>query len=917
MKLFEALLLDPKAQNLVFIAAFRTLSEDNPVKGLFDSLESICSSLCKRTDVTLDALTLTSISELLATLFKRHQEDAALGSLAQVVHRKTGGNAFFVLHLIKFLDEQELVSFSTSTYRWEWDETSIREQTPVSENIVDLVQDKIQTVSDTVQVVLRCAAILGMARFDTETLYCVVQAVQSISDDREECHPDPQERTTTKLSSLDDLSTFLNVAAEEGLVEMIYPWKYKWSHDRIQETAASLLPKNVGELHNCVGSRFLELSVDIPDDDTNSRFKKEKYFLLAVQQFQRSCKTGYPLSYDEHVTLAGLHLKAAQMNVNRSAFFPALDHLQDCIALLGPEGRRWVDHYDLMLRTSTIRAQMYLACGYPDDECKGIVDDIIQHGRTMQDKIGAYDCLVHLLTVQSDFEKALAACLEVLDNLGVHLPRRYHMFHVLTGVVSLKQKLRKKTDEKLLHLPPMSDQNMIHALRLLSQVVEAAFFAVKPTYLALAVIHQLRISMKCGSCDQTAEAFSHGAMLFGQIGDYESAFRIGQLGYELAKKARTHHDGLAIFVTFYFINHWQRPYNESLNPMMHAHQVMIDCGGFHKAWYPLIAYALLYYCCGLTLEPLARDLKKYADTMIDCGQKMHIQHTLPLQQMVLNFMGQSDDPLVLTGEVMEQTKFLKETENVPRARNEYHRCRMILAYYFGDLSLAEEMSERMPDADEEGSVAMLPMHFFYQGLIALSLARTTTKGKYRRKARMYTSQIRTWVKKGNPNCHHMLLLLQAETMGLSKAEKMTSRVKKEYSDAIASAARAGFLHHQALGNERAALFFVSRGDHSWATLYFQNARNLYEEYGAMAKAQHVDQQCNELDLSLRESVRPSSSLHFARERVAERGSLLAKGNEAGWLEETEVTETNASSRSLAKPQLLWDSSSKGVTPSSN
>ena len=79
---------------------------------------------------------------------------------------------------------------------------------------------------------------------------------------------------------------------------------------------------------------------------------------------------------------------------------------------------------------------------------------------------------------------------------------------------------------------------MIHALRFLSQVVEAAFFAVKPTYLALAVIHQLQISMKCGSCDQTAEAFSHGAMLFGQISDYESAYRIGQLGYELAKKAK-------------------------------------------------------------------------------------------------------------------------------------------------------------------------------------------------------------------------------------------------------------------------------------------------------------------------------------------------------------------------------------------
>ena len=47
----------------------------------------------------------------LASLLKRDQEDAALGSLAKVVHRKTGGNAFFVLHLIQYLHEQKLVSF--------------------------------------------------------------------------------------------------------------------------------------------------------------------------------------------------------------------------------------------------------------------------------------------------------------------------------------------------------------------------------------------------------------------------------------------------------------------------------------------------------------------------------------------------------------------------------------------------------------------------------------------------------------------------------------------------------------------------------------------------------------------------------------------------------------------------------------
>jgi len=149
---------------------------------------------------------------------------------------------------------------------------------------------------------------------------------------------------------------------------------------------------------------------------------------------------------------------------------------------------------------------------------------------------------------------------------------------------------------------------------------------------------------------------------------------------------------------------------------------------------------------------------------------------------------------------MNQENFLEEVKDVPRAINEYVRCRMILAYYFGDLELAESMSQRMPSA-KEGSVAMLPIHFFLQGLITLALAKKTKKSKYRRRARYYTSQIQSWVKKGNPNCHHMVLLLQAETMGIKDRRNAAARIRRAYDDAIASAARAGFLHHQALANE--------------------------------------------------------------------------------------------------------------------
>ena len=112
--------------------------------------------------------------------------------------------------------------------------------------------------------------------------------------------------------------------------------------------------------------------------------------------------------------------------------------------------------------------------------------------------------------------------------------------------------------------------------------------------------------------------------------------------------------------------------------------------------------------------------------------------------------------------------------------------------------------------------------------------------------------------------------------------KNTSRITKEYADAIASSARSGFLHHQALSNELAGNFFVAK-DPIYAASYFQNARNLYWEYGAHAKVKHIEELCSttyrlDLDVVGTSAAVQSSrgSAYFARERVPQRVSLLAK-----------------------------------------
>lgn len=256
-------------------------------------------------------------------------------------------------------------------------------------------------------------------------------------------------------------------------------------------------------------------------------------------------------------------------------------------------------------------------------------------------------------------------------------------------------------------------------------------------------------------------------------------------------------------------------------------------------------------------------------------------------------------PSLENREAMDEEEFLREIVDVPRAKNEYTRCRMILAYYFGRLEMADRFSQNMPDDKEEGSVAMVPMHHLYKGLIVLALARKTGSLSCRRRAATHIRQIRNWVKKGNPNCHHMLLLLQAERLSLSRRNRkhQRARTQKEYDDAIASAARAGFLHHQALGNERAALFFLECKDFNWASWYFSNARKLYQDYGALAKVKDVEEHCGRLQLNLERSPKERSSAFLARERLSQHVMDMPMHDVAFGLqsEEFEPTQTSMSS----------------------
>jgi hypothetical protein len=83
---------------------------------------------------------------------------------------------------------------------------------------------------------------------------------------------------------------------------------------------------------------------------------------------------------------------------------------------------------------------------------------------------------------------------------------------------------------------------------------------------------------------------------------------------------------------------------------------------------------------------------------------------------------------------------------------------------------------------------------------------------------------------------------------------------------ITAAGKLGFMRHQAIGNERAGVYFLEQQkDKAWASTYLSRAWALFELWGAQAKVRHVETKYKELALQPANSGARSSVI-MARTR---------------------------------------------------
>src|SRR5579871_3460166 len=287
LDLLEDLLTRDDLQHLLLIGAYRD-NEVSPTHPLMRKLDVIRQSGAAVEDVVLTPLTRDDLHQLL--IDSLHCESETTATLADLVHEKTTGNPFFAIQFISTLAEEGLLSFDYGEGRWVWDLNRIRAEA-YTDNVVELMVAKLNRLPGDTQEALKQFACMG----NTAESGMLAMAYEK---------------------SLQELDQVLWDAIRTGLI-FRSDNSYRFLHDRVQEAAYSMIPKERrASEHLRIG--LLLATHTAPD-------KRDEAIFEIVNQLNRGAHL--LTSIDDRERVAELNLIAGRRAKMSTAYASALKYL--------------------------------------------------------------------------------------------------------------------------------------------------------------------------------------------------------------------------------------------------------------------------------------------------------------------------------------------------------------------------------------------------------------------------------------------------------------------------------------------------------------------------------------------------------------------------------------------------------------
>ncbi|WP_428263618.1 AAA family ATPase [Haliangium sp.] len=843
-RLLRQLLTVSGCTHLLVVGAFRN-DDDGPAHVMLTVTE-IREAGAVVSEIELEELGRDDVSQLVADTLGCEPERAR--SLADLVRDKTLGNPFFIGELLRALQDDGQLRLEDG--EWRWDERSIQTR-GVSANVVELLVDKVRLLSDATQQILRLAACMGTI-FWMRPLFRISE--RSIEDTARGLK---EAIRAGLVQPLGDLYKQAELGMDEGAAA-----QYRFTHDRVQEAAYSLLPEAARPaVHWRVGKILQDELVDRHD--------------VRIFDIVNQLDQGMTLAQDraERVALARLNLEAGQRAARSMAHGPALAYLQTGIDLLG-EGA-FTYQYELALALYT-EACAAAQAGNDQARMERYAALVLENGSCLLDRLPVYETKIHAYCAKRQPVEAMALGLEVLDLLGTRLPAEPDPTAFQEAIASIRSMLAGREVEELVALPAMEDPEARAAMRIMV-VLMAPVSVAQPLLYLLITAEMIRLTLEYGNAPETSVGYtSYGIMCRSEwIADYESARRFGEIALLLldrfdAPHIRPH----VLFMVHSLIRLWELPLGAACAPLLTCAQLALSSGNLEYFGYSLTSYDCLALFAGHGLEALEKEVAAQVVSLTRMGQHSAINWIRSHWQTVRNLLGYDGDPVELQGAAHNASVLVPALDGQDDQLDRFliDMYTMFLSYTFRDYERALEHANEGTFSAVVGPLYDVLWHSF-DALIRLAVidqAPEEERGRIMERVAADQAKVQRAAEVAPMNFRHRWLLIEAER---HRVEGRIIEAIDAYDEAIAAATAPGYHNDAALANERAAEFWLARNKVEIATAYARAARYEYERWGARAKVADLDDRYQ----GLVPYVRPSRTGAMTTESVSSDSSTLVGG----------------------------------------
>ncbi|KYC35042.1 hypothetical protein WA1_09915 [Scytonema hofmannii PCC 7110] len=621
---------------------------------------------------------------------------------------------------------------------------------------------------------------------------------------------------------------------------------YKFLHDRVQQAAYSLIPKDEKQpVHLKIGRLLLNKTPEA---------KREERIFEIVGQLNMAIELMTQLT--ERQALAQFNWIASCKAKAATAYAVALEYANVGIRLLNEA--LWQNQYKLTLALHQVATEVAYLSG-DLEQMETFANKVLSYAKTPLDRVSVYEVKIEAFTAQGQLADAIAAALTILQQLGVELPADPKQEDVAAAFQSVSDAIGDRLPAELLDLPETTDENVLAVARILTSAAPSAYL-FEPLLYILVVLRKVYLSVVYGNGPTSTFGYvSYGILMCGAIKNLELGYEFGQLALDLLSHIQNSELTAKIFCLVYsFIRHWKMHLRETLHPLQNAYASGLDVGDLAFAGYSTHVYGFYSYYAGQNLTQLELEIAEYCEALKHLKQTVALAYCQLLRQVLLNLMGHGDDVVTLSGVAyneQHQVIFYEATGD----RNGLAFLwinKLVLSYLFSRFALAADSAEQARQhLDTVSAYIHVPIFHFYESLTYLALlpqCSATEQQQMGERIAANQAKLKDWAIHAPMNFQHKYDLVEAERY---RVLGQRGEAIEYYDRAIAGAKEHGYIQEEALANELAAKFYLEWGKARIAQDYMIEAYYGYARWGSPAKIADLEQRYPKLLTSILQQER--------------------------------------------------------------